>query len=49
MLLAWIGIALVLMAGLALVPFDRLPPWVTVYIGVAVAAAVVVVAVGVLT
>jgi hypothetical protein len=43
------GIVLVLVALLVLLPTDRLPSWLSVYIGVAIACAIVVVLVALFT
>ena len=43
------GIVLALIAMMALVPYHRLPPWLAVYIRVAIACGILVVFVAVLT
>jgi hypothetical protein len=43
MILIGAAVVLVLLAALALVPTDRLPGWLGVYIGVAIASSIVVV------
>lgn len=49
MVLVGCGIVLVLLALTALIPTDRLPSWLSVYLGVALACAVLVVVVALLT
>lgn len=43
------GIVLALIALVAMIPFDRLPPWLGVYIRVAIACGTLVVVVAMLT
>jgi hypothetical protein len=42
-LVVHLGIVLVLLAVAALLPIDRLPPWLNLYLGVAIASALLVV------
>lgn len=49
MLLVWLALLLAAAAGVALIPTDRLPTWVNVYLGVAIGSALLVVVVALLT